>query len=139
MTDILALRNQHVLERYASSNLLVAFDYDGTLAPIVSAPDRAEMRPLTRRLLKGVAQRYPCVVISGRGRDDLIHRLRDAPIVHVSGNHGLEPWAEEPRYIRQAQRWAQQLAPRLSPYRGIVIENKTYSISIHYRAARDRQ
>jgi len=29
MTDILALRNQHVLERYASSNLLVAFDYDG--------------------------------------------------------------------------------------------------------------
>lgn len=71
MTDILALRNQPVLERYASSNLLVAFDYDGTLAPIVSAPDRAHMRPQTRRLLKGVARRYPCVVISGRSRDDL--------------------------------------------------------------------
>jgi trehalose 6-phosphate phosphatase len=139
MTDILALRNQHVLERYASSNLLVGFDYDGTLAPIVSAPDRAQMRPITRRLLTGVAERYPCVVISGRSRDDLVHRLRDIPIVHVSGNHGLEPWAEEPRYIRQAQRWVQLLSPRLAPFRGIVIENKTYSISIHYRAARDKE
>jgi trehalose 6-phosphate phosphatase len=138
MDDILALRNQQVLERFASSNLLVAFDYDGTLAPIVSTPDRAHMRPITRRLLKGVAQRYPCVVISGRSRDDLVQRLRDVPIVHVSGNHGLEPWAEEPRYIRQAQRWVEQLAPRLAPFRGIVIENKTYSISIHYRAARDK-
>jgi len=139
MTDILALRNQHVLERYASSNLLVAFDYDGTLAPIVSAPDRAHMRPLTRRLLKGVARRYPCVVISGRSRDDLVHRLRDVPIVHVSGNHGLEPWAEDPHYIRQAQRWVQELSPRLAGCRGVVIENKTYSISIHYRGARDKK
>src|SRR5262245_17231825 len=139
MTDILALRNQQVLERYAASNLLVAFDYDGTLAPIVSTPDRAHMRPLTRRLLKGVARRYPCVVISGRSRDDLVHRLRDIPIVHVSGNHGLEPWAEDPRYIRQAQRWVQQLSPRLASCRGVVIENKTYSISIHYRGARDKK
>jgi trehalose 6-phosphate phosphatase len=138
MTDILALRNQPVLERYASTNLLVAFDYDGTLAPIVSTPDRAHMRPLTRRLLKRVATRYPCVVISGRSRDDLVQRLRDIPVVHVSGNHGLEPWAEEPRYIRQVQRWVQQLSPQLAPHRGIVIENKTYSISIHYRAARNK-
>jgi trehalose 6-phosphate phosphatase len=139
MTHILALRNQQLLERYASANLLVAFDYDGTLAPIVSTPERAHMRPMTRHLLKGVAQRYPCVVISGRSRDDLVHRLRDIPIVHVSGNHGLEPWAEDPRYIRQASRWVQQLSPRLAAHRGIVIENKTYSISIHYRAARDKQ
>jgi trehalose 6-phosphate phosphatase len=139
MTDILALRNQQVLERYASSNLLVAFDYDGTLAPIASAPDRAHMRSLTRRLLKSVARRYPCVVISGRSRDDLVHRLRDIPLVHVSGNHGLEPWAEDPLYIGQVQRWVEQLSPRLAPYRGVVIENKTYSISIHYRAARDKQ
>ena len=139
MTHILAQRNQPVLERYASSSVLLAFDYDGTLAPIVAAPDRANMHPATRRLLKRVALRYPCVVISGRSRDDLVIRLGGIPILHVSGNHGLEPWAEEPRFIRQAQRWVQQLSPRLAPHRGIVIENKTYSISIHYRAARDKQ
>src|SRR5262249_28671714 len=137
-SNILALRNQPILERYAASNLLVGFDFDGTLAPIVAAPERAHMRPVTRRLLKAVAARYPCVVISGRSRDDLVYRLRDIPIVHISGNHGLEPWAEEPRYIRQTERWVQQLSPRLAPFSGVMIENKTYSISIHYRAARDK-
>ena len=44
MTDILAKRNHRVLAQYALTNLLVAFDYDGTLAPIVSVPDRANMR-----------------------------------------------------------------------------------------------
>ena len=44
MADILASRNQLVLARFARSNLLVAFDYDGTLAPIVHVPDRARMR-----------------------------------------------------------------------------------------------
>jgi hypothetical protein len=48
MTDILAKRNHEVLARYASSNLLVAFDYDGTLAPIVDRPARADMRAITR-------------------------------------------------------------------------------------------
>src|SRR5436190_1960409 len=110
MTDILAKRNQQVLAHYALTNLLVAFDYDGTLAPIVATPERANMRPTTRRLLQRVAQRYPCVVISGRSRDDLVGRLHDIPVVHVSGNHGLEPWAEQRQYVRRVQRWAKQLA-----------------------------
>ena len=139
MTDILAKRNQGVLARYALSNLLVAFDYDGTLAPIVTLPERARMRVSTRRLLRLVAERYPCIVISGRARDDLIRRLRDIPVVHVSGNHGLEPWAEDVRYVLQVREWIKQLAPRLAPCQGVIIEDKIYSLSIHYRAARDRQ
>ena len=47
MTDILASRNHVVLARFARSNLLVAFDYDGTLAPIVRMPERARMRATT--------------------------------------------------------------------------------------------
>src|SRR5204862_6658138 len=50
-----------------------------------------------------------------------------------------EPWAEQRQYVRRVQRWAKQLAPRLHGDRGIVIENKTYSISIHYRASRNRR
>ena len=85
MTDILAKKNQRVLARYALSNLLVAFDYDGTLAPIVAVPERAHMRATTRRLLRRVAERYPCVVISGRARADLIPRLKDIPVAHDLG------------------------------------------------------
>jgi trehalose 6-phosphate phosphatase len=41
MRHILARANRHVLERFARSNVLVAFDFDGTLAPVVRSPDRA--------------------------------------------------------------------------------------------------
>ena len=139
MTDILSSRNKSVLARYALSNLLVAFDYDGTLAPIVALPERARMRATTRRLLRRVAERYPCIVISGRSRDDLIRRLRDIPVVHISGNHGLEPWAEDVRYVLQVREWVKRLTPRLASCQGVMIEDKMYSISIHYRAARDKR
>jgi trehalose 6-phosphate phosphatase len=139
MTDILAKKNQRVLARYALSNLLVAFDYDGTLAPIVAVPERARMRPTTRRLLRRVAERYPCVVISGRARADLIPRLKGVPVVHISGNHGLEPWAEDVRYVVQVREWAERLRLRLGGCQGIVIEDKTYSLSIHFRAARHKR
>lgn len=139
MADILASRNHLVLARFARSNLLVAFDYDGTLAPIVRAPDRARMRPTTRRLLRSVAERYPCMVISGRARADLIRRIGDLPVVHVSGNHGLEPWGENERYVQQAREWIAYLTPRLRFCQGVVLEDKVYSISIHYRGARDKR
>ncbi len=137
--DILAKRNRPVLERFTRSKLLVAFDYDGTLAPIVAAPERAHMRTTTRRLLRAVAQRYPCVVISGRAKADVSRRLGDIPICHVSGNHGLEPWAEKARYAATVQAWIAELLPRLVTCDGVMIEDKTYSLSIHYRRARHKR
>jgi trehalose 6-phosphate phosphatase len=139
MTDVLSKKSRAVLARYALSNLLVGFDYDGTLAPIVASPQRARMRAITRRLLIRVAERYPCIIISGRARDDLMQRLGDVPVVHVSGNHGLEPWAEHVRYATRVREWVQLLAPRLAACQGVTIEDKTYSLSLHYRAARDKR
>ena len=46
-----------VLAGFAASNVLLAFDYDGTLAPIAPTPARARMRATTRRLL--TARRPP--------------------------------------------------------------------------------
>ena len=51
MADILAPRNRAILADFAASNVLLAFDYDGTLAPIASTPAQARMRASTRRLL----------------------------------------------------------------------------------------
>jgi len=85
MKDILASKNLAVLAEFAWSSVLVAFDYDGTLAPIVSTPARAQMRAGTRQLLSRVAQRYPCIVISGRTRADLTRRLSRVPLWSVFG------------------------------------------------------
>lgn len=136
---ILAKRHLPALTAFATSNVLVAFDYDGTLAAISSSPERAPMRARTRRLLAAVAERYPCVVISGRARSDLVNWLSGVPVWHLSGNHGLEPWAEEATYAARVTRWERQLVRRLQRYPGVTVENKTYSITVHYRHAKPRR
>jgi trehalose-6-phosphatase len=54
-----------------SRRLLLAFDYDGTLALIAETPAQARMRAANRDLLFAVAHHCPCVVISGRSLDDV--------------------------------------------------------------------
>ena len=138
MRDILAPAGRDELRRFARSQTLVAFDFDGTLAPIVTDPDRAAMRPSTRRLLEGVARVYPCVVISGRSREDVGRRLRGAPLAGVVGNHGLEPWHAESRPTRGVRRWIPLLEEELGSIPGIAIEDKGLSIAVHYRQCRDK-
>lgn len=128
-----------MLAHFASSRVMVAFDYDGTLAPIAREPRRAHLRVRTRRLLVDVAQRYPCVVISGRGRDDIAKRLHGIPVWHVFGNHGLEPWAEDVAYPRQVRVWLEHLRRRLPACAGLIIEDKKYSVAIHYRRVRQKR
>jgi len=139
MPNILSKRNIRTLADFGSSNVLLAFDFDGTLAPIVSDPRMAHMRRSTRRLLSSVARRYPCVVISGRARGDLIRRVGSIPVLHLSGNYGLEPWGEDAAYPSRVRRWIRLLEKRLAPYPGVVIEDKTYSVTVHYRHARNRR
>ena len=136
--QILSKRHAHVLADFAAADVLVALDYDGTLAPIVSTPRKARMRPRTRQLLAAVAKRYPCVVISGRSRDDVTARVSSVPVWHVAGNHGLEPWGEEASYAARVRDWVRTLRHRLADVDGVTIEDKTYSVTVHYRLARHR-
>ena len=63
MKDLLAATQRGIIEPFAWSRTLLAFDFDGTLAPIVDRPADAFMQPRTRALLKKAATLYPCVVI----------------------------------------------------------------------------
>ena len=46
-------RSFATLRDFARRRVLLAFDFDGTLAPIVRDPDAAAMRPRTRRAARG--------------------------------------------------------------------------------------
>jgi trehalose 6-phosphate phosphatase len=138
MLQILARQHLPVLAEYASTNVLLAFDFDGTLAPIAPHPPQARMRAGTRRLLAALTRRYPVVVISGRAREDLVRLVDAVPVWHLAGNHGVEPWGQDPRYAAHVQRWADHLEQRLRSYPGVFIENKTYSLTVHYRHAQPR-
>jgi trehalose 6-phosphate phosphatase len=136
---ILSRRHVPVLAHFASSNVLVAFDYDGTLAPIVGTPSAARMRPSTRRLLTNVATRYPCVVISGRRLDDLAKRLQRVPVWHLVGDHGFESRGTSQASSAQVRGWVAQLREHLPEQKGLVIEPKRHSITVHYRHVRDKR
>lgn len=139
MKYLLANGADAVLARYSWSNVLLAFDFDGTLAPIVDHPDDARMRDGTRARLAIVAQRYPCVVISGRAHADVSARLAGIALAAVVGNHGLEPTAGMERYARVVASWLPMLRERLSTMKGVEIEDKGYSIAIHYRRSRQKR
>jgi trehalose 6-phosphate phosphatase len=95
MKYLLAHANRAILARHLAANVALVFDFDGTLAPIVSDPEAAAMRAETRTLLRALSCRFPCAVISGRARDDVAPRLAGTGIACVVGNHGAE-WGGEP-------------------------------------------
>ncbi|MBK8480500.1 MAG: trehalose-phosphatase [Proteobacteria bacterium] len=128
-----------VLAALASGRLLVAFDFDGTLAPIVSQPDDAQMRPRTRELFAAVSQRFPCAVISGRSQADVAARLGGASVKYVVGNHGLEPGLGLEDFAAEVARARALLEAALAGLPGVEIEDKRYSLAIHYRRSDNKR
>ena len=116
---------------------LLAFDFDGTLAPLTEQPSKAHMRGGTRRLLARLARRHPVVIISGRALADVEPRFAGVPVAGITGNHGLEPWAELPETERLVAGWRERLQSELGHLPGVFIQDKHWSLTIDYRHAPD--
>lgn len=121
---------------------LLAFDFDGTLAPIVARPDDARVPQPVASRLRQLAQRLPVAIVTGRAVADVRSRLGFEPRF-VVGSHGAEDDSDlqgtarriaalDPlRKVLEAQREACAAA-------GLGVEDKGASIALHYRLARDR-
>jgi trehalose 6-phosphate phosphatase len=139
MRNILLRIHRHILQQFAESNVLLAFDFDGTLAPIVLSPTQAQMRPATRRLFEKLARLYPCIVISGRTRLDTQKRLHGIRVLEVVGNHGVEPWAASHQLMEKIQQWRPSLEERFASLPGVRIEDKIFSLTVHYRQSTEKK
>jgi trehalose 6-phosphate phosphatase len=133
------LFSSRAVDRLAAGDLLLAFDFDGTLAPIVDDPATAAMRSATRHLLAQAAQLYPCAVISGRREEDILRLLAGVTVWYVIGNRALQPADHVERLARQVRAWQPVLAERLRGLAGVAIEDKEISLAVHYRAAPERE
>lgn len=138
MQSIFSPDNRALLSRFASNGSLLAFDFDGTLVPLVSEPDAAKIKPRTRRLLADLASRRPCIVVSGRSRSDVRGRLPGVPLAEFIGNHGIEPGSSSRAVAKRIAEWARLLQNKLKSVPGVVLENKCFSLSLHYRKAHDK-
>ena len=149
MIDLFGAAGLAALDALARRRALYAFDFDGTLAPIVDHPAAARAEASTLDLLRALGRHVPVVLLTGRAVDDLRQRIDFAPS-YLIGNHGAEGLPGGHDDAHESQRaavrgwlaqWAAAIAhePLAAGDEGrIAVEAKAFSLSIHYRAAFDQ-
>jgi trehalose-phosphatase len=137
--------SEELARRLAPSPLLVALDIDGTLAPIASTPTGAAVPELTKATLRCLTalQRVEVALVTGRSASDG-RRMVELPRAWIIGNHGME-WIEPGGTLRVNEA-ARAAAPRIAEaanllhaqlhdIRGAIIEDKRWTLSVHFRLA----
>ncbi len=122
--------------------LLVACDYDGTLAPIVENPDTALPRPESVGAMRSLAGLHETTtaVISGRALRDLATLSRLPAEVHLVGSHGSE---FDIGFVHELDAAARELHRKVEVeldklvdgVPGVSLEIKPASIAVHVRRA----
>lgn len=128
-----------------SARVGVVTDVDGTISPIVSQPDAAQVTPRSKELLSALQAKLALVaVVSGRAAADVRERVGLPGLVYV-GNHGLERWTDggivTPEAVAQYRPAIQAVRDLITAQQpdGMMIEDKIVTLSIHYRNVSDPQ
>lgn len=137
------------LRRLATApDLIIACDFDGTLAPIVARPQDARILPRAQQALDALheAPNVHIVLVSGRSLESLLATGVAAHDWIVSGSHGaelmgieqaFEPLAteEEERLDRLKRRVRRVFRNEV----GVRIEEKPFGVVVHTREVEDEK
>ncbi|MHA6802111.1 trehalose-phosphatase [Salinifilum ghardaiensis] len=131
-----------IVQLARAPRLLVACDYDGTLAPIVADPTQAKPLPESVHALRSLAAlpATTAAVISGRALRDLATLSRLPAEVHLVGSHGSE---FDVGFVHELDTETTQLRTDLqrslqgitSSRTGVTLEAKPASVAVHLRRA----
>ena len=129
-----------------AEHVLLATDFDGTLAPIVPRPELARMSETDRDSLRAISrrERYSVAIVTGRRMEE-IRSLAKLGEVYYAANYGMEidgpngfrfrePEGDRARFLVASL--APQLESSLADIEGAVVENKSLSVTVHYRHVR---
>ncbi|WP_156757490.1 trehalose-phosphatase [Actinokineospora pegani] len=131
-----------IVQLARTPRLLVACDYDGTLAPIVEDPEKARPHTESVGALRSLAGLHETTtaVISGRALRDLATLSRLPSEVHLVGSHGSEfdvgfVHALDAGARALHQRVEAELDKLVDGAAGVQLEVKPASIAVHVRRA----
>lgn len=123
---------------------IIFLDYDGTLTPIVEKPDQAILSTSMHHCLTSLSQEYLTVIISGRELEDLKEHINISTLFY-SGNHGLEFMGPQSYYQigeefkEEIEELYYALTQKFAGISGCFIENKNFSLSVHYRLVDEKK
>ena len=128
----------------SKKNKLLILDFDGTLAQIAMTPREVVLENKTKEALSALSQSpdYKLAIVSGRSLENLMSFFNIKDAIYA-GNHGLELVGKNlslPIKAKKAKKlealiWllGEKLKEDFSKVPGILIEDKNYTLSIHYR------
>ena len=125
-----------------AEKVLLLLDYDGTLSRIASRPHEAVLeKELKKRLvLLSRKENITVGIVSGR-RLDQLKRLVGVCGIYYAGNHGLRINGPGIRFLHPAcrrfnpiiKKIKKSLKQRIKGLKGVIIEDKRLTITVHYR------
>jgi len=134
----------HLTTKYQlAQKRLLLLDYDGTLMAFKSSPSQAYPTSKLKNLIKELSKnpKNDVVIISGRDHQTLEKWFKTLDVSLV-GDHGLWHKQKGGRWVKTVNvdvSWKQAAKHLLKTYvdrmPGAFIEEKSYSIALHYRAA----
>jgi trehalose-phosphatase len=134
-----ALEHVQEIAGAGDRSLAIFLDYDGTLTPIVSHPEKAFLSDSMRQTLRMLATRTPVAILSGRELEDVRTRVGIHGIIYA-GSHGFDIAGlrglrrqEATKFLPALDAAEKELREKLAGIAGALIERKCFSIAAHYR------
>ncbi len=142
MQHLFSAEGESTLARTLQRRPLLAFDFDGTLTPIVARPNDARLSKAVSARLATLAAHLPVAIVTGRSVEDVRGRLGFEPSFIV-GNHGAEDACDGAAAGESFQAMSRirartvDMLPALEAA-GVTVEDKGHSMALHYRLSRTR-
>ena len=132
-----------IAERIQEREAVIFLDYDGTLTPIVARPELAVLSDKMRATIRKLGEMCPTAIVSGRALSN-VKNLVQIDELYYAGNHGFEIasphdstilYEKGKEFVTAVKDACQRIELQIAGIDGAFVENKIYSLSVHYRLA----
>lgn len=133
----------NILKKNSGQKIALFLDFDGTLVPIQKDPEQCFLSKKFKTQLLGLSNstRFHLIILSGRSLSDIKKRVGIRKI-YYGGNHGLDISGPNLRFTHpkalashlDIESVSCRLKKEIANIHGAWIENKKYSVSLHFRS-----